>query len=107
MSNLWKITKCNAKDAVSSGLSLLKNASQPNTVRVAVQNLLSQSNTMAKRVSHIMGHLTGMTGLWLMVCCIYLVSVLVVILTVFALIMWWVVNELSVAADKLKRTLKG
>lgn len=107
MSNLWKITKCNAKDAASFGLSLLKNASQPNTVRAVVQNLLSQSNTMARRVFHIMGHLTGMTGLWLMVCCIYLVSVLAVIPIALGLIMWWVANKMSVATDKLKRTLKG
>jgi uncharacterized iron-regulated membrane protein len=54
-----------------------------------------------------MGHLTGMTGLWLMVFCIYLVSVLAVIPIALGLIMWWIANKMSVATDKLKRTLKG
>lgn len=46
-------------------------------------------------------------GLWLMVGCIYLASVLAVIPTVFVLTMWAVANRLSVATDKVKRTLKG
>ncbi len=76
-------------------------------MRVVGLNLLSQSNTMAKRVFRIMGSLILKTGLWLMVACIYLVTVAATILIAFVLIMWWVIQKMSVATDKLTRTLKG
>jgi hypothetical protein len=62
---------------------------------------------MARRVFRIMVRSMLTTGLWSMVGCIYLVSVLAVIPTVFVLTMLAVVNKLSVATDKVKRTLKG
>ena len=43
-------------------------------------------------------------GLWLMAGCIFLVTVVVAIPTVFGLTM---LQILSVATDKVKRTLKG
>ena len=107
MSNLWKITKCSANAVALFGLSLLKRRSRRINVRVVERNLLSQSNTMARRVSRITVRSMLTIGLWLMVGCIYLVSVLAVIPTVFVLTMWAVANKLSVATDKVKRTLKG
>jgi uncharacterized membrane protein len=107
MSNLWKTTKCNANDAALSGLSLPKNASQQTIVRAVEQNQPSQSSTMARRVFHITGLLTVRIGLWLMASCIFLVAVVAVIPIALGLIMWLVTNKMSVATDKLKRTLKG
>ena len=104
MSNLWKITKCSANAVALFGLSHLRRRNRRINVQAVERNQPSQSNTMARRVFRIMGHSIAKTGLWLMAGCIFLVTVVVAIPTVFGLTM---LQILSVATDKVKRTLKG
>ena len=104
MSNLWKITKCSVNAAALSGLSHLKKRKLPNTAQAVVLNLPKRSSTMARLVFRITVNSIVKIGQWLMVGFICLALVPVAGLTVFGLIMW---ATMSVATDKLKRTLKG
>jgi hypothetical protein len=104
---MWKITKFSASVVASSGLSHLSERKWLSIVAVAARNLLNQSNTMVRRVFRIMGHSIKMIGLWLMVFCICLALALVAIAIVLLTVMLSGINKLSVATDKVKRTLKG
>ena len=97
---MWKITRFNAVNAVSSGLSSPKRNTWHNTVRAAVLNLLNKSNMLAKLVFRGMAILTVTIGLLLVGFCFCLVTGVVVILIVLLRL------TLSVAARRIEQIIK-